>query len=179
MTIIDLTFGLEDQPWMDRAYCARDDVDAGLWFAENQDEGEGEPEWAISKTREAKRLCRTKCPVAAECMRYALDNEERWGVWGGLSEGERARARANGGKTTCEKNHPGEPSDIAYRPNGAERCNACQRARNAGNYRPPAPEVCERNHPGEKPELTNRPDGRFWCRACNRANLRASRKKAA
>lgn len=38
--------------------------------------------------REAKKVC-AACPVAAECLAYALDNGERHGVWGGLSERER------------------------------------------------------------------------------------------
>lgn len=115
MGLIDLSFGLEPQPWMERAYCATAE-NADMWMSDNT-----EDTWA------AKKLCRTQCPVVEQCLRYAFDNDERDGVYGGLSAGERARARANGGKTTCEKNHPGEPSDIAWRPNGAERCNTCQR----------------------------------------------------
>jgi Transcription factor WhiB len=29
------------------------------------------------------------CEVRAECLQYALDHSERFGVWGGLSERER------------------------------------------------------------------------------------------
>jgi WhiB family redox-sensing transcriptional regulator len=29
------------------------------------------------------------CPVRAECLAEALDNEIEWGVWGGLTERER------------------------------------------------------------------------------------------
>ena len=39
-------------------------------------------------TKEAKRIC-LGCPVRAECLSYALRNDERFGVWGGLSERER------------------------------------------------------------------------------------------
>lgn len=38
----------------------------------------------------AKRLC-AGCPVKVDCLAYALDNDERFGVWGGLSERERRR----------------------------------------------------------------------------------------
>jgi DNA-binding CsgD family transcriptional regulator len=41
---------------------------------------------------EAKKTCRA-CPVRAECLAYALDNNERFGIWGGLSERERRRLR--------------------------------------------------------------------------------------
>ena len=40
----------------------------------------------------AKRVCST-CPVKERCAAYAIDNFERHGVWGGLSERERRRLR--------------------------------------------------------------------------------------
>lgn len=42
--------------------------------------------------RRAKRICRT-CPVIVECLEYAVAHNERFGVWGGLSERERRRLR--------------------------------------------------------------------------------------
>ncbi|MFY0409713.1 WhiB family transcriptional regulator [Solicola sp. PLA-1-18] len=36
----------------------------------------------------AKQMC-TGCPVRAECLSEALDNEIEWGVWGGMTERER------------------------------------------------------------------------------------------
>ncbi|HWH35746.1 MAG TPA: WhiB family transcriptional regulator [Acidimicrobiales bacterium] len=50
-----------------------------------------------ASTREAKEVCRG-CVVRLECLDYAVDNGERFGIWGGLSERERRkvrRARAN------------------------------------------------------------------------------------
>lgn len=41
-------------------------------------------------TRVGKRICRG-CEVRAECLEYALTHDERFGVWGGLSERERRR----------------------------------------------------------------------------------------
>lgn len=38
----------------------------------------------------AKAICQT-CPVIDPCREWALDQDERFGVWGGLSERERAR----------------------------------------------------------------------------------------
>jgi WhiB family redox-sensing transcriptional regulator len=36
----------------------------------------------------AKQVCRS-CPVRAECLAEALDNQIEWGVWGGMTERER------------------------------------------------------------------------------------------
>jgi WhiB family transcriptional regulator, redox-sensing transcriptional regulator len=38
----------------------------------------------------ARRIC-AKCPVAATCLEYALENRIDHGVWGGTSERERKR----------------------------------------------------------------------------------------
>ena len=43
-------------------------------------------------TREAKRVC-SGCAVRDECLESALANDERFGIWGGLSERERRRLR--------------------------------------------------------------------------------------
>ena len=45
-----------------------------------------------SSTREAKRLCNA-CEGRLACLEYALAHDERFGVWGGLSEKERERLR--------------------------------------------------------------------------------------
>ncbi|MEV7611747.1 WhiB family transcriptional regulator [Streptomyces sp. NPDC089799] len=42
--------------------------------------------------RDAKRLCGA-CEGRAGCLEYALANDERFGVWGGLSERERSLLR--------------------------------------------------------------------------------------
>lgn len=39
-------------------------------------------------TKDAKRIC-GDCPVREACLEYALENGERFGIWGGLSERER------------------------------------------------------------------------------------------
>lgn len=39
-----------------------------------------------------KRICST-CPVEAQCLEYALDNNMAFGIWGGKSERERRKLR--------------------------------------------------------------------------------------
>lgn len=46
--------------------------------------------------RDAKKVCngedgRPICPLRETCLEYALENKERFGIWGGKSERERAR----------------------------------------------------------------------------------------
>lgn len=40
--------------------------------------------------REAKAVCST-CPVKAECLAFALDAQERDGIWGGMTPDERRK----------------------------------------------------------------------------------------
>ena len=76
-----LGIGLEAdaQSWQEQALCAETDPEA--FFPEKG-----------GSTREAKKIC-TGCEVKAECLEYALANDERFGIWGGLSERERRRLR--------------------------------------------------------------------------------------
>ena len=46
----------------------------------------------IEDVKAAQRVC-AACPVAAECLDYAMANNERFGIWGGTSERQRLRLR--------------------------------------------------------------------------------------
>ncbi|NKR24304.1 hypothetical protein GS467_09545 [Rhodococcus hoagii] len=52
----------------------------------------------------AKKICE-RCPVLVECRTYALEHEERHGVWGGLTESERRSRFATGRSATQKQNH--------------------------------------------------------------------------
>lgn len=65
--------------WMENAHCTGSDAD--LWFSSNPYEIE-----------QAKKVCR-HCPVRAQCLKFALDSDERNGVWGGESSYQRAVRR--------------------------------------------------------------------------------------
>ena len=65
--------------WQERALCAQTDPEA--FFPEKG-----------GSTREAKRVCMS-CEVRVQCLDYALENDERFGIWGGLSERERRRVK--------------------------------------------------------------------------------------
>lgn len=68
-----------EQDWQERALCAQTDPEA--FFPEKG-----------GSTREAKRIC-AGCEVRAECLEFALAHDERFGIWGGLSERERRRLK--------------------------------------------------------------------------------------
>ena len=70
---------VEEPDWQERALCAQTDPEA--FFPEKG-----------GSTREAKRIC-SGCEVRAECLEYALAHDERFGIWGGLSERERRRLK--------------------------------------------------------------------------------------
>ncbi|MGM7669434.1 WhiB family transcriptional regulator [Microbacterium sp. A93] len=65
--------------WQVDALCAQTDPEA--FFPEKG-----------GSTRDAKKVC-SSCTVRSECLEYALGNDERFGIWGGLSERERRRLR--------------------------------------------------------------------------------------
>ena len=43
---------------------------------------------AIAQIEEARKVCQT-CSVVETCLKWALDNNQDSGVWGGMSEEER------------------------------------------------------------------------------------------
>lgn len=47
---------------------------------------------AFDQIQQAKAVCR-RCPVVQQCLQWALDNHQDFGVWGGLSEEERRNVR--------------------------------------------------------------------------------------
>ena len=65
--------------WQTDALCAQTDPEA--FFPEKG-----------GSTRDAKRIC-ASCDVRDQCLEYALQNDERFGIWGGLSERERRRLK--------------------------------------------------------------------------------------
>lgn len=69
--------------WQSRGLC--NDLDPEVFF---HPEGErGGPRQR--RIEQAKAIC-AQCEVIEQCRAYALDNREPYGVWGGLSEEERA-----------------------------------------------------------------------------------------
>jgi WhiB family redox-sensing transcriptional regulator len=70
---------IEPVPWATEAKCLNADPD--VFFPEKG-----------GSTREAKRIC-AECTVRVECLEYALEHDERFGIWGGMSERERRKLK--------------------------------------------------------------------------------------
>ena len=68
-----------DLAWHEQALCAQTGAD--FFFPEPG-----------SSVLDAKRIC-GMCPIRLACLEYALAHDERFGVWGGLSEKERLGLR--------------------------------------------------------------------------------------
>ena len=51
-------------------------------------EDEPDPDAREVMTRTAKKLCRS-CPIVTECFTYALETNQRYGIWGATSPDER------------------------------------------------------------------------------------------
>ncbi len=80
LQLVALDGGDEAQmSWQERSLCAQTDPEA--FFPEKG-----------GSTREAKKVC-VGCEVRAECLEYALAHDERFGIWGGLSERERRKLK--------------------------------------------------------------------------------------
>ena len=71
--------GKQFDSWTERAACAGTDTEA--FYPEKKGDG-----------RKAKAVCDT-CEVVAECLQDAVNRDERYGIWGGLTEQQRAPLR--------------------------------------------------------------------------------------
>ena len=76
---VDIGGQSEARVWQEYANCLG--VDPDLFF----------PERGASPT-EANEVCRG-CIVREDCLEYALQTGEKFGIWGGMSERERRRIR--------------------------------------------------------------------------------------
>lgn len=68
--------------WMEQAACAQ--IGPGLFYV---------GEKAQVREYDAARSVCTTCPVQADCLDFALEVDDRHGMWGGLTPGERDQVR--------------------------------------------------------------------------------------
>ncbi|MFC8448189.1 WhiB family transcriptional regulator [Kitasatospora sp. NPDC057223] len=77
---------LETWAWQSVAACRG--MDSSVFFAPPDERSEAKH----SREAAARRVC-ARCPVREACADFALRSHETYGVWGGLTEKERARGR--------------------------------------------------------------------------------------
>lgn len=70
---------LDELTWMDSSACKTYNAIGADWYA---DPATPEQKLAIS-------ICHSVCPVKEQCLAYAVDTEERHGVWGGYTVKQR------------------------------------------------------------------------------------------
>jgi hypothetical protein len=63
--------------WMQSALCAQ--IDTEIFYPDRGDSASADM---------ARKICRM-CDVKKQCLQYAVDNNERHGIWGGTIERER------------------------------------------------------------------------------------------
>jgi WhiB family transcriptional regulator, redox-sensing transcriptional regulator len=90
----------------------------------------------LARERVAKAICRT-CPVAAECLEYAISSREPHGVWGGLNEVERRqlierRTMSGGVEPTATDSPAPAPAAVEHAPDGSTRERAAGASRGRG-----------------------------------------------
>lgn len=72
----------KEETWMEDANCL--DRDSSEFFHPDGERGNSRRRRIVA----AKEIC-SRCVVIEQCRKYSIDNNEPYGVWGGLSEDER------------------------------------------------------------------------------------------
>ncbi len=85
----------DDWQWQLRAACRSHDPET--FFHPVTERGPGRAE----RERRAKSIC-AACPVLLACRDHALRAGEAYGIWGGLSEAERAAMQDRDGARVAE-----------------------------------------------------------------------------
>jgi WhiB family transcriptional regulator, redox-sensing transcriptional regulator len=88
--------------WRLRAACRN--VDSAVFFAPDGEQ----PHERDAREARAKAIC-ARCPVVGPCAAHAIRYGERYGVWGGLSERERAALAVVGPRPAAPAGRPAEP----------------------------------------------------------------------
>jgi WhiB family redox-sensing transcriptional regulator len=83
--------------WADEANCRT--LDAEIFFPEDE---RGMPSNKQEDYELASTICR-RCNVRAHCTAFALETDQRWGMWGGLLPNRRAKIRRNAARNRVSK----------------------------------------------------------------------------
>ena len=87
------------EEWRERAQCKLEGIPTSSYYPEQYQ--------SLDLTYEALKACVERCKVREECLQYALDNRERHGYFGSVSERNRRRLVRLG--TTAVEYFAGNP----------------------------------------------------------------------
>jgi WhiB family transcriptional regulator, redox-sensing transcriptional regulator len=99
-----------ESDWRESANCAGIHVD--MFFPEK-----GSLPYGV------REVC-GNCDVQAQCLQYALDNGERYGIWGGMSETKRRTMKRNRSQPKPIA-HGTEAGAATHRRRGETPCGPC------------------------------------------------------
>jgi WhiB family transcriptional regulator, redox-sensing transcriptional regulator len=102
---------LRPSTWTVEALCQQVDPDAHF------------PEKGAS-AKDAKKVC-AGCTVRVQCLDYAIEHQEQYGVWGGLNYRERLRVAKQPGRAARPIRHGTEAGYAAHRRRGETPCEHC------------------------------------------------------
>lgn len=153
--------------WQDSAVCAQ--IGGDIWHPERG-----------TSMKEAKGIC-ADCPVRRQCLQHAIDHDERFGIWGGLSERERRRLKA-ADQTPSDTGLCGTSQGYQrHRYRNEQACAECRaatrlRSRDSRALKPPTIDVSCGTEAGGKAHGRR---GERSCRSCKHAATSARRQRKA
>ena len=86
--------------WRDKAECLTEDPERFFPKART-------PYVLAELIDEAKTVC-ARCPVAAECLEFAISTGQDYGIFGGLDEKERRKLASPASGSTCASGKAGD-----------------------------------------------------------------------
>lgn len=111
---------MPDWNWQRAAACRGEDL--VLFFGPD---GERPPQKDV-RERKAKAIC-AQCPARTACLEYALSRPEKYGLYGGLTEDERASERRRQMRRQVSIPAPRKPVT-------AKECPSCRSVKPAAAY---------------------------------------------
>lgn len=98
--VIKELIGFNTDEWRSRALCAG--MDTNLFFDDPEDNSASH-----FKREYAKGIC-AQCPVSTECLNFAIDNDIRDGIYGGITYRNRLNIKRATGRLNVNKSHSKE-----------------------------------------------------------------------
>ena len=86
---------IELEDFRDKGDCGPYYAETGFdaWYGPDEDDPDyGQTVIPKEYAKVARQICRA-CPVRLQCLTYAFENDERAGIWGGLTPYDRTRLK--------------------------------------------------------------------------------------